>query len=103
MYRNEMEEINYLYLYLYLYMSVPLVPGRSAETSEELRSESWQDDRLLRLKYDQLIGLLKLYLQCVSEIWLMNCSKGQEPWINLLIRLPSRGTAIVSYTDKKEK
>jgi hypothetical protein len=33
----------------------------------------------------------------------MECSKGQEPWINLLIRLPSRGTVIVSYTDKKEK
>jgi hypothetical protein len=33
----------------------------------------------------------------------MECSKGQERWINLLIRLPSRDTVIVSYTDKKEK
>jgi hypothetical protein len=33
----------------------------------------------------------------------MECSKGQERWINLLIGLQSRGTVIVSYTDKKEK
>ncbi len=33
----------------------------------------------------------------------MECFKGQERWINLLIGLQSRGTIIVSYTDKKEK
>jgi hypothetical protein len=51
----------------YMYIC-SLVPGRSAESCEELRSESWQDDRLLRLKYDQLNDLPKLYLQSVSEI-----------------------------------
>jgi hypothetical protein len=31
----------------------------------------------------------------------MECPKGQERWINLLIRFQSRGTVIVCYTDKK--
>ncbi len=33
----------------------------------------------------------------------MDCSRGQERGINLLIRLQSMGTVIVSYADKKEK